>query len=194
MPHISSVLFKVFCNCVSYHGGFSHPGVISTTSSSTPSKISSSFATLFSFLILLIGRKNLGRWHFSDPDGFCSLFRRFQLPGDRPARSGVYGSSGNCVWHHFVVQLLSFAPRCRSKSAWSSCCWRLRRFSASCGICSITLFFRLSSSWKCSCLCWVPTVVFRFAADRKSSGKLTEDVHFITAALVIGHAGLSNWA
>ena len=99
----------------------------------------SSFATLFSFLILLIGRKNLGRWHFPTLMVLQSL----------SAFSAAWWSARPFWRLRFLRQLrlasfrcaTSFVrARCRSKSAWSSCCWRLRRFSASCGICSITCF------------------------------------------------------
>lgn len=190
IPHISSALFKIFATAslimavFAPWGDFYNPFINFV-------KDLSSFATLFSFLTLLIGRKNLGRWHFPTLMIFaisCGVFNclvigppvlAFTIP---PAIA-------------FGIISLCNIFRSRPMSFKNCLIIMLLAVPAAFGIMWYlfdNLFFPVIVGLEMFLFMLMPMLVIRFAAERKSSGNLTEVVNSVTAALVISHAGLSN--
>lgn len=190
MPHISSALFKVFATASLIMAVFAPWDDFSNQFINSVRDLSS-FATLFSFLILLIGRKNLGRWHFPTLMVFAVSFGVFSCLVIGPP---VLAFTVPPAIAFGIISLCNFF---RSRPMPFKTCLTIMLLTAPAvfGVMWYlfdNLFFPVVVGLEMFLFMLMPTVVFRFAADRKSSGKLTEDVNFITAALVIGHAGLSN--
>ncbi len=190
IQHVSSALFKVFATTSLIVAVFA-PWVDFFNPFINSVRDISSFATLFSFLILLIGRKHLRRWRFPALMIFAASFGTFSCLVIGPPVLAF------TVPPAIAFGIISLCNSFRSRPMPFKICLTimLLMVPAVFGIMwhlFDDLFFPVVVGLEMFLFMLMLVIVIRLEVNKKSSGNLTEAVNSVAAALVIGHVGLSN--